>query len=114
MAFKAINLHCLIFMACYAKTVVARDHAVILGAGMTFNAVFQTDLIVANTFAYSLITLMFKQMHVILEHPLRISHALPTFADIRLGRECIVSPSYREKTAKQQSCKKLHYSPKPI
>ena len=85
MTLEAIKFHCLIAMTTDAKTVIARNHAVILGAGMTFDAILETDLVVAYAFVNHFIALMRQQVHMILAHPLWFFYALATFADVKFG-----------------------------
>ena len=101
-------------MTGHAKTVVARDHAVILGAGVAFDAILQAELLVAHTLAHRFVALMLEQVHMVLAHPLHIFHALTALADVRLGRVYPGSPGRRDTQAEQQGCEQLHYSPSPI
>lgn len=85
MTLETIKFHSLITMTGDTKTVIARNHAVVLGAGMAFDAIFETDLFIAYALVNDFIALMRKQMHMILTHPLRFFYALATFADVDFG-----------------------------
>jgi hypothetical protein len=60
MTFETIDLHGFIAMARDTKTVVARDHAVILDTGMAFDTILETDLVIAYAFAHCLVTLILQ------------------------------------------------------
>src|SRR3989338_764254 len=113
-ALEAIYFHCFITMACHAKTVFARDHAIVLHAGMALDAILQTALFLAHALAHRFVALMLEQMHVVLAHPLHIFHALAALADVQLGRVCPGSQGRRDAQTEQQGCEQLHYSPSPI
>jgi hypothetical protein len=103
MAIKTIDLDSFIAMTRDAKTVLTRNYTVILGTGMTFDAIFKADLVIADTLVHHFIALMYKQMHVILAHPLRIPHSLTTKTDVQFVRRRLCSPnSGNEKTRQYQ------------
>jgi hypothetical protein len=58
MAFEAINFDGLETVTSDAKAVFTRDYAVIFGAGMTLDAVFQAVFTRTDTLTHGLITLM--------------------------------------------------------
>jgi hypothetical protein len=58
MTFEAIDLNCLKTVTPYAKAVISRDHAVIFGAGMTLDAIFQAVLTRTYALSHRFITLM--------------------------------------------------------
>jgi len=85
MALETVYLDCFEAMAAHAKTICSRYHAVVLGAGMAFDTIFQAVFAITYTLMYRLISLLQQYMHVIPAHPLRFFHTLPTFADVEFG-----------------------------
>jgi hypothetical protein len=84
-ALKAVYLHGLVSMTTLTKTVSSPDHAVVLGACVTIDAVLQTEFFLAYAPVYRFVSLVQQHMHMILAHPLGILDTFPALADINLG-----------------------------
>jgi len=82
---EAINLDRFVTVATYAEAVLARSYAIVLRAGVALDATLQAVLGFTHPLPYCFIPLMVEYVRVILSHPLRVFHALPTLADIELG-----------------------------
>ena len=114
MTLEAVEFYRFVTMATHAKTVLARSYTIVLRAGVAFDATLQAVLRLTHALANCFIPLMIEQLRVILSHPLRVLHALPTLADIELGPGRSPGKGGRGAKAKQQGREPLHHSPNPI
>jgi len=104
MAFKAVYLYRLVAMAADTEAILSSNHAVVLQAGMAFDAILQALRLFAYALVYCFIALVQKYMHVVLAHPLRVFYTLPPFAYVELGHAVVFRGARRCNATESHQC----------